>query len=228
MKISAFFPCHNEALNIERVANAAAGVLADVADDYEIIVVDDGSVDDTRAAALRLAGQNPRIRVVSHERNMGYGAALRTGFAACRLEYVFFTDGDGQFDMQELRRLLPFVPQHDLVIGWRRQRRDPSIRRLYAGLYNCLVRALLGLRARDINCAFKLIKKQVLSRIEFKTTGALTSAELLVKAKRLGFKTKELPVVHYPRLAGQQSGGNPRVIFRMFSELLLNLGSLRR
>ncbi|MBM4085212.1 MAG: glycosyltransferase family 2 protein, partial [Planctomycetes bacterium] len=132
MKISAFFPCHNEALNIERVANAAAGVLADVADDYEIIVVDDGSVDDTRAAALRLAGQNPRIRVVSHERNMGYGAALRTGFAACRLEYVFFTDGDGQFDMQELRRLLPFVPQHDLVIGWRRQRRDPSIRRLYA------------------------------------------------------------------------------------------------
>ena len=228
MRISAFFPCHNEAANIGRVLHQAADVLREVADTFELIVVDDGSTDGTAETARELDGSIGTVRVISHETNLGYGAALRTGLAAARLDYVFFTDGDGQFDIADLRRIMPYVHDYDLVIGYRQRRRDPLLRVAYGKLYGMLLGILLGLRVRDVNCAFKLIRRSVLDGIELKCTGALTSAELLIGASRGGCRIKQVPVCHLPRAAGEQSGGSPRVILRMFAELFRFYRRLRR
>ena len=219
MKLSAFFPCHNEAPNIGRVLREAAEVLRDLTDEFELIVIDDGSADETAQVARRLDGAIGPVRVISHETNRGYGAALRSGLAAARLDYVFFTDGDGQFDVRELRGLLPYAGDFDLVIGYRQRRHDPLPRVAYGKLYGMLLGILLGLRVRDVNCAFKLIRRDVLGRVALRTTGALTTAELLIGATRAGCRIKEVPVSHFTRTAGEQSGGSPRVILKMFVEL---------
>ena len=217
--LSVFFPCHNEVDNLPRLVEQAREVLPRLAQQWEVIIVDDGSTDGTGPLADRLAAACPQVRVVHHPRNRGYGAALRSGFAAARHEYVFFTDGDGQFDMTEIALLLPRRHQADLVLGYRLRRADPPHRRLYALLYKLLIRAVLGLKVRDLDCAFKLLPRRVLNALSLHSDGALISAELLFKAGRAGFTWAEVGVHHYPRAAGVQSGGSPRVILRMFREL---------
>ena len=217
--LSVFFPCHNEVGNLERLVASAQSVLPGFAREWEVILVDDGSTDGTAPLADRLAASEPHVRVVHHPVNRGYGGALQSGFAAARYDYVFFTDGDGQFDLAEIALLLPLVDQADLVLGHRLRRADPAHRRLYAFCYKLLIRTVLGLKVRDLDCAFKLIPRRVVDALALTSNGALISAELLLQAQRAGFTWTQVGVHHYPRQTGQQSGGSPRVILKMFREL---------
>ncbi len=226
--VSAFLPCHNEEGNVERVVGAVVRALEALQVPFEVIVVDDGSTDGTAEVARRLAASDPRVRLVQHPRNLGYGAALRTGFSASRYPWIFFTDGDGQFDPQDLVRLLPHAASADLVVGYRLQRRDPPHRRLFGWLWNLLVRAWFGVRVRDVDCAFKLLRKDVVESLPLRATGAFLSTELLCRAAQRGARIVEVGVPHYPRCWGRQSGGRLDVVLRAFVELWRLRSELRR
>jgi glycosyltransferase involved in cell wall biosynthesis len=213
---------YNEEGNIEQAVTSAVAVLAGVTDCYEVIVVDDGGRDRTAAIADRLAAENPRVRVVHHPVNRGYGAALRSGFAAAQYPLVVLADGDNQFDLGELSVLLRGLGKFDIVSGYRIARHDPLVRRLYAFMYNRLARFLFNIPVRDVNCGFKVYRRDLLERLlpQLRSTGALINVEMLARARKLGATVTEVGVHHYPRETGQPTGGNPRVIVRAFRELL--------
>ena len=217
--ISLFYPMHNEEGNIREAVRAALEVLPAVAENYEVIVVDDGSKDGTGRIADELASKDEHVRAVHHPVNRGYGGALQTGFRESRFELVFFADGDNQFDLGEMSKLLERIDDCDMVIGRRVDRKDPFHRKLNAHAWNMLVRILFGLKVRDIDCAFKLIRRRVLESIKLEATGAMISTELLVKAHAAGFTMEQVPVHHRERLSGEQSGADIRVIARAFKEL---------
>jgi glycosyltransferase involved in cell wall biosynthesis len=220
--VSAVLPAYNEEAIIEQTVVDVAIVLRELVSDYEIIVVDDGSHDRTRDALMALAERYPELplRVVLHDQNQGYGAALASGFAAATKELIFMTDGDRQFDVSELARFLPALDAAtDLVIGWRTARADPPLRLLNAQGWKLLVNGLFGYTAHDVDCAFKLFRRRVWQSLTVHARGATFSAELLVKARRLGFQVKELPVRHLPRTAGSATGARLHVIVRAFWEL---------
>jgi glycosyltransferase involved in cell wall biosynthesis len=231
LSISAILPAYNEELLIEESVAQLADVLGKLTDDFEVIVTNDGSRDRTGAILNHLAENSPetRLRVVTHTRNLGYGAALASGFNTASKELIFFTDGDKQFDVAELAGFLQDMDdQTDLVIGWRRHRVDPPLRRLNAWGWKLLVNGLFGYTARDIDCAFKLFRRSVWQSLTITASGATFSAELLIKARRLGLMFKERPVTHFPRTAGSPTGARPDVIARAFKELLQLWWSLDR
>jgi glycosyltransferase involved in cell wall biosynthesis len=220
--ISAVLPAYNEAAIIERTVRHVASVLDDLVSDFEVIVTNDGSRDATGDILADLQAREPQLnlRVVAHERNRGYGAALASGFDAARKDLIFMTDGDKQFDVAELSGFLPAMDaQTDLVIGWRRKRADPLMRKLNALGWKTLVNSLFGYTARDVDCAFKLFRRRVWESLTVHARGATFSAEFLIKARRLGFRVKEQPVGHFPRTAGSPTGARPEVIVRAFVEL---------
>ena len=217
--ISVFFPCYNEQQNIGRTVENAIEVLEKLNADFEIMIVDDGSSDKTGQIADEIADRESRIKVVHHQRNLGYGVALQSGFRAARKELVFYTDGDGQFDMNEMPPLLPLMEQYDIVSCYRLNRQDSLIRKINAWCWTKLVCLLFGLRLRDIDCAFKLYKREIFDHIELSSTGALIDAEILARAVRRGYRITQKGVHHYPRTAGAQTGAKFRVIFRAFREL---------
>lgn len=218
--LSVFFPCYNEQDNVRRVVAEAMAFLPTVSDDFEVIVVNDGSRDQTGVIIDELAVGDSRIRAVHHPTNRGYGGALRSGFGAATKELVFYTDGDGQFDISEMRSLLELIDQYDIVSGYRRRRQDSLTRRLNAWMWGRLVRLVLGVRCRDIDSAFKLYRRAIFDRIEMKSTGALIDAEILARAIRSGYTITEVPVSHRARIAGCPTGANISVILRAFKELL--------
>lgn len=217
--ISVFFPCYNEQENVERVAKSAVELLESLKLDYEIIIVNDGSKDNTGKIADKLASENPRIKVVHHSPNKGYGAALQSGFKAAAKEYVFYTDGDGQFDIKELPLLFKYVPEYDIVTGFRIKRQDNFMRKLNAFCWTTMVNILFGMKIRDMDCAFKLYKRKIFDEITLKSTGALINTEIFARFNNKGYKVYQLGVGHYPRTAGTQTGANIKVILRAFKEL---------
>lgn len=220
--ISVILPAYNEEAVIERSVRHVADVLRGLADDYEIVVTDDGSRDRTGEVLASLANeQKLHLRVVTHEHNRGYGAALASGFDAARKDLIFFTDGDKQFDVAELATFLPAIGDGvDMVIGWRRKRADPPMRKLNALGWKLLVNSLFGYTARDVDCAFKLFRREVWQALRVQAHGATFSAEFLIKARRRGFGILEKPVTHLPRTAGSATGARPAVIARAFAELI--------
>ncbi len=220
ISLSIFFPAYNEAANIEHSVYEADAVLQSLNVPYEIIIVDDGSSDDTPAIADRLAAENNRVKVVHHRPNRGYGAALWSGIQAARYRYIFFTDADLQFDLSELAILMHFVPAYQVVLGYRAPRRDPWPRLLNAGLWNILNRFLFGLKVKDIDCAFKLMDRELVAGLPIKTRGAMMSAELLIRLQRKGVVFKEIPVSHFPRTEGAATGAKLSVIVRALKELI--------
>jgi glycosyltransferase involved in cell wall biosynthesis len=230
--VSLFFPMFNEEGNIGQVVRSALDALdalARASVDGEVIVVNDGSRDDTGAIADRLAAADRRVRVVHHPQNRGYGAALRSGFEAARHPLVVLADGDNQFDLGELPILLGAIDGFDVVSGYRITRRDPAIRRLNAFMYNRLARVLFDIPVRDVNCGFKLYRRSLLDRLlpQLQSTGALINVEMLARARKLGARVAEVGVHHYPRKTGSPTGGNPAVIVRAFRELFAMARELR-
>lgn len=211
--ITAFFPCYNEVANVEHVIRDALRYLPALADDFEVLIIDDGSIDKTAERAGAIAQGEGRVRVISHRENLGYGRALRTGFESAKYDLIFYADGDGQFSLKDLALLVGELEDHGFILGYRRNRADPLYRRLNGWLWTTLVRALLGIRVRDVDCGFKLFRREAV-RLEalFSGRGAAISAELITRAIRAGYKYKEVGVTHYPRKSGQQSGNSPGVI----------------
>jgi len=226
--ISAVLPAYNEAANLERTVTGLAPALARVSGSWEIVVVDDGSADATAPVAERLGGAPWGVRLLRHPHNLGYGAALRTGFAAARYEWILLFDADGQFLPGDVDRFVAAAGGADLVAGVRAQRADPWHRRAYARAWRALMRAVLGVRVRDLNCGFKLMRTAVIQSLDLRAGGALISAELLAKAARAGGRIVEVPVTHVPRAQGLQTGGSVRVLLRAYYELLRLGWQIRR
>jgi len=216
---SLVLPAHNEEANLEPVVREALAVLPTLFRDCEIVVVDDGSRDATPAIADRLATEDPRVRVVHHPRNRGYGAALQSGFAAARGELIMFMDADRQFAVRDVARLAPFADAYDIVAGYRIKRNDPWRRVALGATFNALVKVLFGVRVRDIDCGFKLFRADLLRGMRLEAPGALLNTEILALARHQGATLAEVGVEHYPRPAGEQSGGSPRVVLRAVREI---------
>ena len=193
----------------------------DLGIELEVIVVDDGSVDQTREIVAALREVDPRIRSLHHARNRGYGAALKSGLFAARMDRVFFTDADLQFDVSELTVLLSHADDYSIVAGYRAPRRDPIIRRVNGWAWSRLVNLVFDLDVRDVDCAFKVFDRRIFERIPVYSIGAFVNTEILIRARAQGFTVKQVPVSHYPRQAGTQSGANPRVVLKAFQELWL-------
>jgi len=217
--LSAFFPVRDEEDNVVPMAEAVLAVLPEVAAAWELVIVDDGSRDATGARADELARTHPGVRVVRHAVNRGYGGAIRSGLAAARHEWIFYTDGDRQFDPRQITRLIAELPRADVVVGWRARRADHVVRQLNTFAWNLLIRVLFGLRVRDVDCAFKLLPRSALDGITLEAEGAMISTELLAHLRQRGQRIVEVPVDHFPRRSGTPSGGDPRVIVRAFGEL---------
>jgi len=217
-RLTWFFPAHNEEANLEPLVEEAMAVLPTLAQDWEIVVVNDGSRDATAAIADRLAAAHPGlVRVVHHPTNRGYGAALRSGFAAARHDLVAFTDGDRQFRVEDVGLLtarLAGPDRPDVVAGFRIRRADPLVRTVYARLYRLANRIFFGLRVRDVDCACKLFRREALEGLRVESGGAFFSAELLIKLQASGRQLVEVGVPHYPRTAGSATGAKPSVVLR--------------
>jgi glycosyltransferase involved in cell wall biosynthesis len=217
-RLSYFFPAHNEEANIEGLVAEALESLPAIAETFEIIAVNDGSRDRTRVLADELAARHPGIvRAVHHATNLGYGAALRSGFGAARYELVAFTDGDRQFRVEDIGRLterLTEADRPDVVVGFRIRRADPLVRTVYARAYRLANRIFFGLKVRDVDCACKLFRREILDGVQVESEGAFFSAELLIKLRAAGRGVVEVGVPHYPRTAGSPTGAKPQVILR--------------
>lgn len=228
--ISLFFPAYNEAENVGGTIEKCLSMLGPLGCDYEIIIVDDGSRDRTAEIVKEYAAQNNRVVLKRHEKNQGYGGALQTGFNSCRYGLIFFSDCDLQFDLGELTSFIELMkadPKIDGVIGYRIKRADPWIRKLNAFGWNCWARLLFGLKVKDIDCAFKLFKRELIENITIESSGALISVEILTKIKKAGYRLVESGVHHYPRQAGKQTGAKLSVIIKAFYESFKLYGRIK-
>jgi glycosyltransferase involved in cell wall biosynthesis len=219
--LSLVLPAHNEEENIRVVVEQALEVLPKFTSEFEIIVVNDGSRDHTAEIIVDLATNDSRVRAIHHKRNKGYGGALTTGFQATTCDFVMFMDSDRQFDINDIALLAPFVGKYDIVAGVRLERNDPFHRRLFAEVFNLTVRVLFGVHLHDIDCAFKIFRGDLLRSMELTAPGALINTEIQAKARRQGASVEQVGVHHYPRVAGEASGGSPTVIFRAMRETIL-------
>ncbi len=219
LSISVFLPCYNEQDNVARTTEQALAVLEKLDTDYEVIIINDGSSDATGRIADDIASANARVKVIHHPTNLGYGAALQSGFKAAAKELVFYTDGDGQFDISEMPPLLPLMKDYDIVSCYRLNRQDNLLRRINAWCWTKLVCLVFGMRIRDIDCAFKLYKRKIFDSMELVSAGALIDTEVLARTVREGYSIAQRGVHHYPRTAGKQTGANVKVILRAFKEL---------
>lgn len=228
-ELSVFFPTYNEEGNIEKVTLDTKKVLEKVTDRWEIIIVNDGSIDGTKEIAERLAERDKRIRVITHNPNRGYGGALKTGFSSAKYKWVAFIDSDGQFDFSEITKFIEKKDEADLILGYRKNRADSFARKVFTFGWASLAKILLGLTARDYSCGFKMIKKEVYEKVlPLIGEEKVTQIELLVKAKRKGFKFAEVGVTHYPRTSGTQTGAKLKVVIKSVFDLFKLWKKLRR
>ncbi|MEZ4665564.1 MAG: glycosyltransferase family 2 protein [Thermomicrobiales bacterium] len=218
---SLILPAHNEAENIELVVRDALGVLPAYFDTFEIIVVNDGSRDATGEIIDRLSREDARVRPIHHGKNRGYGGALTSGFNASTGDHVMFMDADRQFEIVDIERLYPFISTHEIVAGFRMMRQDELHRRVFAEVFNLVVRVLFGVHLRDIDCAFKIFDGDLIRSLQLSSPGALINTEIQAKARRQGAKLQQVGVRHFPRVAGEATGGNPRVIARAMKETIV-------
>jgi glycosyltransferase involved in cell wall biosynthesis len=225
--LSIVLPCFNEGPNVAAAIAEAHTCGESHAAAHEVIVVDDGSTDDTRSIAEASAAGTPVVRVVAHDRNRGYGAAVRSGIEASRSAWVLLTDGDLQFDLDELKLMTPMTREHDLIAGYRIDRADTPARRLAAHAWNRLMRRSFGVDVRDVDCAFKLVRGEAIRGLGLESDGAMISTELLVRAGHAELRIGQVGVHHRPRVAGAPSGGDPRVVRRAFAERRALLRELR-
>lgn len=221
IRLSVFFPAYYDENNIDKVVNKAVEVLEDLKlKDYEVTIIEDGSPDKTAEVADKLAEIYPKVRVIHHEKNKGYGATLWEGFSTARFEYVFYTDGDNQFDLEELRKFVALVPFSDMVIGYRKKKQYSPYRKLTSFVYNYILRFAFNIDFIDIDCAFKIIKTDLFRKIKVNTKDAFIDAEIMIRAHLLGYTFTELGVKHLPRIDGVSTAARPSIIFRTIKEII--------
>lgn len=222
-KLSVFFPAYNEEVNITKTVNDAVSVLPKVSGDWEVIIVNDGSKDNTEDVARELSRKNRKIRVITHKRNRGYGAAIKSGLYGARFSWIAFTDSDGQFDFSEITKFIGAQKKTgaDVVIGYYKDRKVSGIRKLNSRIWQLIVNLVFGLKVQDIDCGFKLISKDVVNAIPKLESerGAFISSEFLIKAKKNNFKIVEIGVTHYARKEGMATGASFNVIIKSFVDL---------
>jgi len=222
--LSVFFPTYNEEASIKNTVEKTKEVLLGIPLDWEIIIVNDGSTDRTKEIATRLGNEDKKIRVISHEQNRGYGVSLRSGFYNSKYPWIAFTDSDGQFDFKEIINFIKKQQETnaDMVIGYYKKRQVSNFKIITSRMWEIAVRILFGLHLHDIDCGFKLISKKVIDEIPKLESerGAFISSELLIKAKKKGFKIVEIPVTHLPRLQGKGTGRDVKVVLQSFIDLI--------
>ena len=218
--LSVVLPVYNEEENIATILEQIFGILPSITDDFEVIVTNDGSQDGTAMILSDLRNKYESLRVVSHDKNRGYGNALISGFNSSSKEYIFFMDSDGQFDFREIRKLLVFKDDYDIVAGIRIERKDSVIRDLNGTIFNFIIKFIFKIPIMDIDCGFKLFRKSVIKELTLNSPGALINTEILAKARRNNRSLMLVGVTHYPRKAGRQSGGSLKVIFRAVKEII--------
>ncbi len=221
-KLSVFFPLFNEEGNVENTVKKAVEVLNRLHLEYEIILVNDGSKDNTAKVIDKIVKENSKVRAIGHDKNLGYGEALKSGFYNAKYDTIVYTDGDGQFDFSEISKFLEKIDDYDLLIGYRIKRQDPFFRILFKAGWKLSLFAFFRLTLKDVDCGFKMVKKSVLEKISHLQSqrGAMINAELAIKAKKAGFKIGQVGVNHYPRLSGKPTGANIGVIFKSFMDLV--------
>jgi len=219
ISLSVILPCYNEEHNVWRVVSRAREVLKDPVEEWETIIINDGSADATGALADALAAENRRIRVVHHPVNEGYGCALRSGYSAATKDYVFYTDGDGQYDIKELTLLLSQRHKAHVINGYRHKRRESWLRCFNGACWSWLCQRFLRFQCRDVVSAFKLYRREIFDHFLLKSRGAAIDAEVLARITWAKFFIHEVPVTHLPHLAGVPTGARPRIILNAFREL---------
>ena len=219
--LSVILPAYNEKAAIAGTVQGVVTTLADRLEDFEVIVVNDGSKDQTKAIVQEIAAADPRVRLINHEVNQGYGAALVSGFESITKELAFFMDSDGQFDIHDLLSFFPLIEEYDAVLGYRIDRQDTWMRRANAWGWKMLVRLVFGLRVRDVDCAFKLYRSKFFYEHKLETRGAMINTEILYKFTRAGYTYTHVGVHHLPRRGGRATGAKPSVIVRAFRELFV-------
>jgi glycosyltransferase involved in cell wall biosynthesis len=219
--LSIVLPAYNEEANVERAVEQVSGVARQLGMDYEIILVNDGSADRTGEIGHELEGRIPNYRLVEHYPNRGYGGSLKAGFEAATKELIAFVPADNQFDFGEIAALLEALDGADIVSGYRAKREDPFVRRLNAFGWNTLVSVLFGRLGRDIDCGFKLFRREILDHVMIESNGAMIDTEFLAGAKARGYRIADVPVTHLPRVGGEATGANFKVIAKAFRDLAL-------
>lgn len=228
-KISIVYPMYNEEENIHAAVGEATEVLAPLTDgNYEIVIVDDASTDRTGEIADEMAAADPHIRPVHHEVNRTLGGSIRTGFEHSQGELVLYMDADLPCDVAHIRDALPKMEQADVVVGYRTNRHEGAKRWVYTRAYNAMVRWVLGVRVKDVNCSFKLLKREVIAAMDLHAEGSFIDAEMLAEAHRAGFRMAQIPVVYKARVAGESTLARPAVIVKIISEFYQYLCRRRR
>jgi len=219
--ISAFFPAYNDGGTIASMVIAAVLTLQTITDDYEVIVVNDGSADYTPQILDELARRYDKVRVIHHPQNRGYGGALRSGFAAASKDFIFYTDGDAQYDPRELALLIPAMQDGvDLVNGWKIERQDPLHRVIIGRLYQHIIKLLFGLKLKDVDCDFRLMRRTIFDRVHLEADSGVICVEMMKKIQDAGFGLAEVPVHHYHRAYGRSQFFNFRRVFHVGVDLL--------
>jgi len=220
VSLSVFFPAYYDEKNIDKVVHKAVEVVESMnPKDYEIIIIEDGSPDKTGEVADALAVLYPKVRVIHHPKNLGYGATLRDGFLNAKMDYVFYTDGDNQFDLDEMKKFVALIPFSDIVVGYRKHKQYSLYRKFTSLCYNYLLKIIFDIHYWDIDCAFKLFKTELFKKIKINSIDAFIDAEIMLKAKLLDYTVTEVGVNHLPRVDGISTGARPSVILRTIREV---------
>ena len=219
--LSVFFPVFNEEANLEVLITQALRIIPNLATKYELLIINDGSTDDSLQIAQKLSKKHKEVKVFTHQKNMGYGEVLKIGIKKSQYEWIFWTDSDLQFDLAELATFIQETGKNEAIIGYRKKRVEGFGRLMNAGIFKFYINLLFRLHVRDIDCAFKLFRADLLKKLKLSSGSAFTSAEILYRLKKKGIKFKEIAVNHYPRLYGQATGANPKVIIKACYEALV-------
>ena len=226
--ISIFVPAYNEEANIERAIRNSVEVMESITDNYEMLVVNDASTDSTKEIVERLAAENDRIRIVTHERNTRLGGAIKTGFTRTTKDIVFYCDADNPIDMWDVKRALPLMADYDLVAGYRLQREERFYRLIYSYVYNTLVGTIFGIESFDINFSFKLVKRSILDKIELHSKGGFIDVEFIAEALRNKAKICRVGVEYFPRTAGVSTMASFAVILKILQEMWIYYRRFRK
>jgi glycosyltransferase involved in cell wall biosynthesis len=225
--LSVFLPCYNEAKNIPRVIRTLFKLLPLVSQRYEVIVINDGSHDQTVKVVEKLQSDYPQLQLVTHVRNLGYGAAVKSGIMAAKYQWLFLTDGDGQFDPQQLTEFIPYTQDYRAVVGYRQVRVEGWRRAFNAWVFKTYIRFLFGIKIRDLDCAFKLFHRSTVDGQRLMSQGAMISTEIVDGWRRRRISFEEVPVRHLPRRFGQPTGNKPSIILKALKESLYLFFKLR-